>query len=110
MPVDEDGPVFAEPWEAQAFALVVNLHQKGVLDWSKWAQTLGAVIAINAKTGRNCSYYNLWLDALEQYVSKEHLTTRDELQAERSAWKKAALATPHGEPIALRHAVRATRV
>ena len=45
LPRDEDGPVFAEPWQAQAFAMAVELSRKGLFTWSEWAETLGAEIA-----------------------------------------------------------------
>lgn len=38
-------PVFREPWEAQAFAMTVLLHQRGLFTWGEWAQALGAQIA-----------------------------------------------------------------
>jgi hypothetical protein len=30
IPRDVEGPVFAEPWQAQAFALVIALQNKGI--------------------------------------------------------------------------------
>ena len=32
-PHDEGGPVFREPWEAQAFAMTLSLHERGLFTW-----------------------------------------------------------------------------
>jgi len=40
IPRDQDGPVFREPWEAQAFAMALSLHARGLFTWNEWAQTL----------------------------------------------------------------------
>lgn len=40
IPRDEDGPVFAEPWQAQAFALAVKLSEDGYFTWKEWAAAL----------------------------------------------------------------------
>ena len=37
LPRDADGPVFREPWEAQAFAMAVSLHERGLFTWPEWA-------------------------------------------------------------------------
>ena len=41
-PRDESGPVFREPWEAQAFAMTLALHERGLFSWSEWARALAA--------------------------------------------------------------------
>lgn len=95
--LSEDEPVFNEPWEAQAFALVVNLHQRGAFEWDEWAQCLSEQI----HSGREASYYQHWLRALEVVVDKKHLSSEVELQERKQAWHDAAARTPHGEPILL---------
>lgn len=40
-----EGPAFSEPWQAQAFALVLALHEQGLFAWSEWAEYLTAAIA-----------------------------------------------------------------
>ena len=40
LPRDEDGPVFAAPWQAQAFALAVTLSGQGHFTWKEWAGAL----------------------------------------------------------------------
>ncbi len=94
-----EAPVFAEPWEATAFAMAVKLHERGAFTWSEWAEVLGAEIA--GHPGQ--SYYELWLGALEHLVEKKALMRHDEREARIVAWDEAARATPHGQPILLKH-------
>ncbi len=105
LPADPDGPVFREPWEAQAFAMAMALHDRGLFTWDEWAETLGAEIrraqaAGDPDTGE--TYYRHWLAALERLVTAKGMTTAAALSSHRDAWKHAADRTPHGTPIALR--------
>jgi nitrile hydratase accessory protein len=97
LPKDADGPVFNEPWEAQAFAMAVKLHEAGAFTWAEWAETLGAEI----KRG-GASYYEHWLAALETLVESKRLMSRGEREDRIAAWDEAARRTPHGQPIVLR--------
>jgi nitrile hydratase accessory protein len=104
MPRGADGPVFREPWEAQAFAMAVALHERGCFTWSEWAAALAAEIkaaqaAGDPDTGE--TYYRHWLAALEKLVAAKALTDRVELEIRRAQWDRAARATPHGRPIEL---------
>ncbi|MFN0264717.1 nitrile hydratase accessory protein [Tepidamorphus sp. 3E244] len=94
---DADGPVFAEPWEAKAFALAVTCHERGLFDWPTWAQTLGATI----KAQPDLPYYRQWLAALETLLAETGTIGVDERLERIDAWDRAARATPHGEPIEL---------
>ena len=105
VPCDAEGPVFRAPWEAQAFALAVALHERGVFTWPEWADALGqeikhAQLAGDPDTGD--SYYRHWLAALERIVTDKHVTDRTTLARYHDAWDRAADRTPHGEPIGLR--------
>lgn len=109
LPVDEDGPVFREPWEAQAFAMAVRLHERGCFTWTEWASALSAEISAARESGDpdlGDSYYLHWLAALEKLCLEKNLTTADALSARKAAWDRAARATPHGEPIELERAAR----
>ena len=97
IPRDGEGPVFAEPWEAQAFAMAVRLNEAGVFGWTEWAEALGA--ELKSSPGR--PYYESWLSALERLAEAKGLMTEAERLARIEAWDKAARATPHGMPIAL---------
>ncbi|WP_197673807.1 nitrile hydratase accessory protein [Stappia sp. ES.058] len=104
LPRARDEPVFHAPWEARAFALAVSLHAKGLFTWSEWADTLaGTIKQAQAGGDPDCgdSYYRHWLTALERLVTEREVTTRARLDARREAWERAAVATPHGEPIEL---------
>ena len=104
LPRDEEGPVFKEPWEAEAFAMTLNLHAQGHFTWPEWAQRLGAEISAARDAGdadRGDTYYLHWLKALEGLVAEKGLLTTDDLSKRRDAWDKAARATPHGPPIVL---------
>jgi nitrile hydratase accessory protein len=100
----EDGPVFREPWEAQAFALVVALHERGLFGWDEWTATLAAEIqAAQAAGDRDTgeTYYLHWLAALERLVDAKGLTDAAALQRHADAWERAAQRTPHWTPIEL---------
>ena len=104
IPCDAEGPVFREPWEAQAFAMALVLHERGVFTWNEWAETLGAEIkraqaAGDPDTGE--TYYRHWLATLERLVAKKGVATSDLLHRYRDAWDHAADRTPHGKPIVL---------
>ena len=105
IPRDEHGPVFREPWEAQAFSMALALHQRGVFTWPEWAATLAdeikrAQVAGDPDTGE--TYYRHWLAALERLVAAKGVASRDTLTRYRDAWDRAADRTPHGTPIELR--------
>ncbi len=105
IPRDQDGPVFREPWEAQAFAMALALHARGLFTWNEWAQTLAdeikrAQAAGDADTGE--TYYRHWLATLEKLVAAKGVASSDTLHRYRDAWDHAADRTPHGSPIELR--------
>jgi nitrile hydratase accessory protein len=104
IPRDQDGPVFREPWEAQAFAMAVALHARGLFSWTEWAATLAAEIkraqaAGDADTGE--TYYRHWLASLETLIAEKGVASADTLHRYRDAWDHAADRTPHGMPILL---------
>jgi nitrile hydratase accessory protein len=105
IPRDTEGPVFREPWEAQAFAMALALHARGLFSWPEWAATLADAIkraqaAGDPDTGE--TYYRHWLNALERIVAEKGIATGDTLHRYRDAWDRAAERTPHGAPIELR--------
>ncbi len=104
IPHDSEGPVFREPWEAQAFSMAVALHQRGLFTWPEWAATLAdeikrAQAAGDPDTGE--TYYRHWLNALERLVAEKGIASRETLTRYRDAWDHAADRTPHGTPIEL---------
>jgi len=101
LPRDDEGPVFREPWEAQAFAMAVELHGRGAFTWPEWADALAREIAAAGATDTGADYYLHWLSALEKLVAEKNLASGPELAERKDAWDRAARATPHGEPIVL---------
>jgi nitrile hydratase accessory protein len=104
-PRDTEGPVFREPWEAQAFALALALHERGLFTWPQFAAALAAAITAAQSAGdadRGDTYYAHWLVALETLVAAKCAASPDELTQYRHAWLHAAARTPHGQPIDLR--------
>ncbi len=105
IPIDAGGPVFREPWEAQAFAMTLALYDKGLFAWSEWAAMLGQSIKAAQAAGdpdTGATYYHHWLATLERMVAEKSVTSPDALHACRDAWERAAARTPHGSPIELR--------
>ena len=100
LPRDAEGPVFAEPWQAQAFALALKLHEGGAFTWAEWAETLSAELLADPEDDGS-RYYEHWVAALERLVTGRNLAGSDELGARKDAWKNAYLHTPHGTPVAL---------
>jgi nitrile hydratase accessory protein len=105
IPHDAEGPVFREPWEAQAFAMAVALHERGLFTWGEWAQVLGEEIRSAQQAGdpdTGATYYHHWLAAPERIVAAKGVTDRAMLARYHDAWDRAADRTPHGTPIELR--------
>jgi nitrile hydratase accessory protein len=104
LPRDAAGPVFHEPWEAQAFAMALALHERGLFTWNEWAATLADEIKTAQAAGdpdNGDTYYRHWLNALERLVAEKKVANGDALARYRKAWAHAAERTPHGTPIAL---------
>jgi nitrile hydratase accessory protein len=105
LPRDQDGPVFAEPWQAQAFALAVKLSEKGHFTWKEWAATLASELNDATLRGEpdldGTKYYHHWLAALERLVIAKGLADTRSLAARKDAWEDAYLHTPHGSPVEL---------
>ena len=105
LPRDEDGPVFREPWEAQAFAMALSLYDRGLFSWKEWAAALADEIKLAQAGGdpdTGTTYYRHWLATLEKMVAAKGVTTTATLHRYRDAWDHAADRTPHGKPIELK--------
>jgi nitrile hydratase accessory protein len=105
IPRDAGGPVFREPWEAQAFAMALALHARGLFTWPEWAASLAdeikrAQAAGDPDTGE--TYYRHWVATLERLIAAKGVATSDILHRYRDAWDHAADRTPHGQPIELK--------
>lgn len=101
-PVDKDGgPVFDTPWQAQAFAMTLALHERGAFTWPEWTRILAREIASGIHGDDNEGYHNAWLSALEFIVHDKGLVEEREISERRAEWERAARTTPHGKPIEL---------
>jgi len=104
LPRDEAGPIFAEPWQAQAFALAVKLSEEGHFTWKEWAATLADEIKAAADRGEpddGSHYYHHWLAALERLVTAKRLSDPAAMLTRKEAWAEAYRRTPHGKPVEL---------
>jgi nitrile hydratase accessory protein len=105
LPRDEGGPIFREPWEAQAFAMTLALFRRGLFTWPQWAAALAEEIKRAQAAGdpdTGDTYYSHWLAALEHLVTERGISDATALRRYRDAWDRAADRTPHGNPIELR--------
>ena len=109
---DGSGPVFASPWQAQIFSLVVGLHESGCFSWNEWAEALSREIAEDSSGGADGvmtheeidpsdSYYGLWVSTLEQILARKTILDSDEVRERVAQWREAYLNTPHGAPMTL---------
>lgn len=104
LPHDEGGPVFAEPWQAQAFALAVRLSAQGHFTWKEWAGALADELKAASNRGEpddGTRYYHHWLEALERLVTEKHLSDSAAMLERKEAWAEAYRQTPHGKPVQL---------
>jgi nitrile hydratase accessory protein len=102
--IPPDPVVFAEPWQAQAFALAVRLSEQGHFTWKEWADTLAAELRAASDRGEpddGSRYYEHWLAALERLVTAKGLSDPPALAARKDAWADAYRHTPHGKPVEL---------
>ena len=112
LPDDGSGPVFASPWQAQIFSLVVGLHEAGCFSWNEWTEALSGEIAedptggaggvkTQEETDPSDSYYRFWVSALEQILARKTILDSDEIRERVTQWREAYLSTPHGAPVTL---------
>jgi len=109
LPRDEGDPVFAEPWQAAAFALAVRLSAQGHFTWKEWAEALADELKVDAERGEpddGSRYYHCWLTALERLVVATHLSDTAALLERKEAWADAYRRTPHGKPVELEYESR----
>jgi nitrile hydratase accessory protein len=86
---------FAAPWQAQAFAMVLQLQDRGLFTAAEWSAALGAAVR------EHDDYYRAWLAALERLVVEKGAASSDSLASYAAAWVRAEARTPHGSPIEL---------
>ncbi len=109
-PGHEAGPVFLEPWHAEAFSLAVALNRQGAFSWSEWTDLFAATLReVPAESSESveAAYYRRWLLALERLVARKGLASVAEMARRKEEWRHAYLRTPHGHPVELKRPIRA---
>lgn len=99
-----DEPVFAQAWQARAFALALKLSERGHFTQSEWTTALARQLRNVADRGEpddGSHYYEHWLAALEALVIEKAMTTKASLDTRKEEWRDAYLRTPHGKPVEL---------
>ena len=105
-----NGPSFAEPWMAQAFACTIQLSRQGLFSWTEWVEVFSTEIKTHPQRpteAANAAYYRQWLTALETIVGLKGAISTDEIDQRQETWRQAYLNTPHGQPVELHHAATA---
>ena len=103
-PRDDDDPVFRDPWEAQVFAMTVRLHAADYFTWPEWTEALSTEITAAKDRGEadlGDTYYHHWFRALEALVVGKGLEITPAIDERMETWRRAYLATPHGQPVEL---------
>lgn len=105
LPKDDEGPIFAEPWQAHAFALAVKLCDDGHFKWQEWVDVFSKEVK-NAQAAGDPdlgnTYYNHWLNCLEHMITERHIIQNRDIVTRKEAWRQAYLNTPHGQPVELK--------
>jgi nitrile hydratase accessory protein len=102
LPKSADGePVFSEPWTAEAFAMTVHLHERGLFAWSEWAERLSAELHKPDRAVDGSDYFDCWVAALSDLLVTKGIASADVIADLQRSWQRAAEATPHGKPIVL---------
>ncbi|WP_027802715.1 nitrile hydratase accessory protein [Paraburkholderia dilworthii] len=103
----EEGPSFDEPWQAQAFSIVVQLSKVGAFTWKEWVDVFSTEIRehpAGSRESTNTAYYRQWMAALETIVAQRGLATSEDVETRKEMWRQAYIHTPHGEPVRLQNA------
>ena len=84
LPLTEADDVhFAEPWEAKAFAIIVQMSGAGHFTWAEWVECFA--VEVNVATaaeaaGRSApTYYEQWLAAAERLLIAKGMTSTEQL-------------------------------
>lgn len=102
LPVSTEGdPVFSEPWQASAFALTVHLHERGLFGWGEWAKALSTEVRKPDRAEDGSDYFEAWVAALSAILCEKGVADAAMIEALQQGWQRAAMATPHGQPILL---------
>jgi nitrile hydratase accessory protein len=99
-----DSFYFDEPWQAQAFAITLELNRQGHFSWTEWVAVFSKEIQTHPATpeeGHIIGYYRQWLTALETIMAQRGISQSPEIEIAQERWRSAYLHTQHGRPIEL---------
>ena len=99
--IGDDRSPFEEPWQGEAFALVLSLQRCGHFGVHEWTEALAHQVAADRESGATRTYHHQWLAALEALLAAKALVGEAERDARKNAWREAYLATPHGQTVEL---------
>jgi nitrile hydratase accessory protein len=103
LPFGDDGePVFAEPWQAQAFVSTVALSQGGLFSWKRWVEVFAAEIAARPQVASESAadaYFRQWLSALERLLDSLGVASHKDIVQTQEHWRRSYINTPHGHPV-----------
>ena len=97
----EGDPVFAEQWQAGAFALTLHLFDRGLFTWAEWAEALSSEVKRPHRDEAGSDYYDCWVEALSGLLETKGVADAATVLGLQRSWQRAAEATPHGSPIEL---------
>jgi nitrile hydratase accessory protein len=97
----EGDPLFPEPWAAEAFAMTVHLHERGLFAWSEWAEALSHELHKPGTAVDGSDYFDRWVAALSSLLAAKGIADSEVVLSLQQSWQRAAEATPHGKPIEL---------
>ncbi len=93
--------MFPEPWAAEAFAITVHLHERGLFTWTEWAEALSGELHKPGRAVDGSDYFDCWVAALSSILVDRGVADAEAIAALQQSWQRAAEATPHGQPIKL---------
>ena len=100
----DGAPAFDEPWQAQVLGVAFSLAERGVFSRHEWSDALGAALGRATTAGlpdTQETYYAAALEALESLLEATSAVSPKVLDERTEAWRRAYLATPHGQPVTL---------
>ncbi|MGO4834390.1 nitrile hydratase accessory protein [Rhizobiaceae sp. 2RAB30] len=81
LPGDAEGPVFAAPWQARAFALLASFQAREGFPWADWVAVFSAQRAADEARQDDPGYYHSWVTALEKLLEQGGWNSRNEFEA-----------------------------
>ncbi len=93
--------IFSEPWQAELFAITLNLCQRGIFEWDDWTECLGRSLKRGKKKHKDdlVNYFTNWIYALEEKLIEKKVAELKKIKNIENAWRDAISKTPHGKKV-----------